>query len=127
MTGATTVTTVPPDNIHRTPKLDAMGLARCRKDNELSSLAQGRVMQILRRLRRGRADRIRCQPKRLPRGVRGRRHSQQPRERTLSSRRRQGAEQVSEEPSPCLPWFVVTDAGVLVAGGMIVGKPSAAA
>ncbi len=126
MTGATTVTTVPPDNIHRTPKLDAMGLARCRKDNELSSLAQGRVMQGLRRLRRGRADRIRCQAE-APSARRPRAPAQPAaKERTLSSRRRQGAEQVSE-PSPCLPWFVVTDAGVLVAGGIVVGKPSAAA
>jgi hypothetical protein len=37
MTDDNTTTTTTADNIHRTPKLDAMGLARCRKDNKLFS------------------------------------------------------------------------------------------
>jgi hypothetical protein len=41
---ATTTTTETPnaaDNIHRTPALDKMGLARCRKDNKLFSWRKG--------------------------------------------------------------------------------------
>jgi hypothetical protein len=40
---ATTTTETPnaADNIHRTPALDKMGLARCRKDNKLFSWRKG--------------------------------------------------------------------------------------
>ena len=34
-------TTTAADNIHRTPALDKMGLARCRKDNKLFSWRKG--------------------------------------------------------------------------------------
>lgn len=37
----TAETTTPADNIHRTPKLAATGLARCRKDNKLYSWRKG--------------------------------------------------------------------------------------
>jgi hypothetical protein len=39
MTDNNTTTTT--DNIHRTPALDKMGLARCRKDNKLFSWRKG--------------------------------------------------------------------------------------
>jgi hypothetical protein len=39
MTDKTTTTTS--ENIHRTPALDKMGLARCRKDNKLFSWRKG--------------------------------------------------------------------------------------
>jgi ferredoxin len=37
----TTAATNPTENIHRTPALDKMGLARCRKDNKLFSWRKG--------------------------------------------------------------------------------------
>jgi hypothetical protein len=41
MTDNNTTTTTAADNIHRTPALDKMGLARCRKDNKLFSWRKG--------------------------------------------------------------------------------------
>ncbi len=39
-------TTTAADNIHRTPALDKMGLARCRKDNKLFSWRKGGACKV---------------------------------------------------------------------------------